>query len=67
MAAELGLKQDTSIADAVTDGNESTFTCGEYREAHDNFGPSLSDYASYRCSFSKDAFQELDADHYFNK
>lgn len=59
VTAELGLKNDYSISDAISGGDEPVFTCQEYDGAHQNFGPDLSEYAPYLCGFETDAFWEL--------
>jgi len=60
VTAELGLKPELSISDAVSEGGKPVFTCQEYEGAHGRFGPDLSNSASYLCGFHTDAFWELD-------
>lgn len=60
ITAEFGLKQEYSLADAVSDGDEPVFTCLEYDGAHANFGPDQDASVPYLCGFRKDVFWEFD-------
>lgn len=60
ITAEFGLKQEYSLADAVSDGDEPVFTCLEYEGAHANFGPVHDASVPYLCGFRTDVFWEFD-------